>query len=65
MKKLKNIHVYSHDADDRKPLNAKADTWRQYTNAAKPADPALLLEFVKDDDPAALLADAEFLKTLV
>jgi len=65
MKKLRNIHVFSHDGDDRKPLEAKSENWKRYITEARPADPALLLEFVKDDDPTCLLPDAVFLKTLV
>jgi len=65
MKKLKNAHVFSTNMGERLPLEANADDWRRYIHEMLPANPALLLEFVKDDSPANFLQDGAFLKTLV
>ena len=63
MQKLKNLHVFSWEDRDRLSLDAHADRWPLYVNAAAPCNPALLMEFVKETTQFA--ADAKYLKTLV
>jgi len=62
MKKLKNIHVNEFDGTDRVALADVKDKWVRFISAASPADPALLLEFVKGDIVEQFYSDA---KTLV
>ena len=62
MKLLKNLHVFSWNGKERLPLRAYADRWPLYVEAAKPCNPALLLEFVKE--PEQFADDAEYLRTL-
>jgi len=64
MKKLKNLHMFAWEGGDRMPLAHGEETWKQYIREASPCSPALLLEFVKGDDPAQMLKDAETLRRL-
>jgi len=61
LKKLKNLHVFSWEGDDRMPLAHSEERWRRCLSEAAPSDPALLLEFVKGDDPSQMLEDAQTL----
>lgn len=66
MKKLKNLHIFSHTGyNERNPFSHGAEEWTRYIEVIKPANPALLFEFVKDDSPGQFLEDAKFLKTLI
>jgi len=62
---LSNLHVYhwAHGTE-RRPLAEGAAEWAQYLSAAKESgrDHYALIEFVKDDRPAAFLADAAALR---
>jgi sugar phosphate isomerase/epimerase len=67
---LLGLHVYHWDVHtgERHPLSNGEPAWRQYLAAAAPALPEgsfALLEFVKDDDPAQLLTDAQTLHNLL
>ena len=62
MKKMKNIHVNESDGNDRIALSDVKDKWIRFISAASSADPALLLEFVKDDTVEQFYSDA---KTLI
>jgi len=64
MKKLKNLHVFSWENAQRMPLAHSEALWRQYIREASSCEPALLLEFVKDDDPARMIEDAQTLRRL-
>jgi sugar phosphate isomerase/epimerase len=61
---LSHLHVYEWaGAEDRRPLAEGDARWRAVL-AALPAEPRVaFLEFVRDDDPRALLADARTLHT--
>ena len=66
---LANLHVYHWRADaERRPLSEGAEEWRAYL-AAVAADGHTscwaLLEFVRDDDPGQLAADAAVLRRLL
>jgi len=64
MNKLKNLHIFSHTGyNERHPFSQGADEWAQYISVVKPANPALLFEFVKDDSPEQFIQDARFLKS--
>ena len=65
MKKLKNLHIFSYNGNDRTDLTYTAKEWAEYIKAAAPAKPALLMEFVKGNDPAQFIRDAATLKTLL
>jgi len=65
IKKLKNMHVYSNNGVESMPLSFGEAGWRQYIKEAAPSDPALLLEFVKDNDVGRFIEDAKFLKSLI
>jgi hypothetical protein len=59
-------HVFSwSDTGERLPLSARPELWRPVlaTLAALPGTRHALLEFVRDDDPAAFVADAATLHT--
>lgn len=64
---LCNLHVFHWwpEASDRRPLAEGADRWRRYLRIAAGDPPRryALLEFVRDDDPAALFEDAASLRT--
>ena len=62
--KLKNLHIQEWDSSGRTALSAAGEKWKQYIRAAAQADPALLLEFVKDDCPEQFLDDAKALVSL-
>ncbi len=65
---LRNIHVFAWAADrTRLPLAAGRDEWASYLAAAQDGDRDrwALLEFVRDDDPEQLLADARMLHELL
>ena len=61
MKKLKNIHVNEWDGNDRVALADVYDKWSEFIKAASPANPALLLEFVKGDTIEQFRDDAQTL----
>jgi len=65
MNKLKNLHVFAWKDTERLPLGDYANVWSEYIRSVEPANPALLLEFVKDDDPGQFIEDAKVLKTIV
>jgi len=65
IKKLKNLHIQEWGNNQRQPLATVEDKWEKYISAASPSDPALLLEFVKDDSPEQFLDDARTLKKLI
>jgi len=60
-----NVHAFHWwpDSSTRLPLRAGAEHWRAYLKELRAAghDPDVLLEFVRDDSPAALRDDAEAL----
>ena len=72
-----NLHVFQWqfrpgaglwgESTDRRPLEEGAEEWKRYFEV--PLDPSLthyaLMEFVREDDPAQFLADAEVLKALI
>lgn len=61
---LRNVHVYAWDGPERLPLSAGAARWRQYLAAIAGlgGERFAMLEFVRDDDPAALREDAATLR---
>lgn len=63
---LTNVHVF-HWTAERRPLAEGLPQWRRYLQVIKSTgrDHALMLEFVKDDQPQNLLSDAETLKNLI
>jgi sugar phosphate isomerase/epimerase len=61
-KKLCNLHVQAVPGSERLPLSDGAEAWKRYLSAAAPTNPALLLEFVKNDDPEQFLQDARTLR---
>ena len=63
--KLKNLHIQEWGNNERQPLVSVEDKWKKYISAAAASDPALLLEFVKDDNPEQFLDDARILKKLI
>ena len=68
---LANVHVFAWsvgvESPERMTLQEGADAWRTYlpTIAAAAGDRFAMLEFVKDDSPKSLAADAKALNTLV
>ncbi|MGC9393646.1 MAG: sugar phosphate isomerase/epimerase family protein [Anaerolineae bacterium] len=68
---LANVHVFSwreiNGQRERMLLDAKADEWAQYLSkvATTGRDHFAMIEFVRDDDPANFLKDAETLKCLI
>lgn len=66
--RLRNVHVFSWTPDrDRLPLASQASAWAGYLKLAASAtgDRYALLEFVADDHPAQLAADAATLLALL
>lgn len=61
---IRNIHTFSWHGTDRLPLAEGAEKWRAcLAEIGKlPGEHRLMLEFVKDDSPDQLLADAATLK---
>ena len=61
---VRNIHMFSWRGTDRLPLAGGAEKWRSLLPeiAGLPGEHRLLLEFVRGDDPAQLVADAECLR---
>ena len=60
--RLSGLHVYHWANHQKLPLAEGQDLWLPYlTRAAQAGDMFALLEFVRDDDPAAFLEDAETL----
>lgn len=56
------------DTGERRPLSEALETWRRYLSLATPAPQtrrAVMLEFVRDDSPEQLAADARTLTTLL
>lgn len=68
---LVNVHVFSwreiNGQRERMLLDAKADEWAQYLSkvATTGRDHFAMIEFIRDDDPANFLKDAETLKCLI
>ena len=60
-RKLKNLHVQATGKNGRVALTDMQDIWKSYISAASPANPALLIEFVKDDSIEQFLDDAKIL----
>jgi len=65
MKKLKNIHVNESDGTDRVVLANVKEKWSRFIKAASPANPALLLEFVKGDTIEQFREEAKTLLSLM
>lgn len=66
--RLTNLHVFAWTGqNERLPLSAGFDDWQAYlrTAATAPGNRYALLEFVADDDPAQLPADAATLHKLL
>jgi len=66
--RLAHVHVYHwFPANERRPLAEGEKEWKQYFNflVADGADRELLLEFVRDDSPDQLRADAATLRTWI
>ena len=59
LRKLKNLHVFTWKGSVRMALDA--NIWIRYVNEAIPCNPALLLEFVKENKVQQLLDDAKAL----
>lgn len=61
---IRNIHVFSWRGTDRLPLAEGAEKWRACLAEIRnlPGEHRLMLEFVKDDSPDQLPADAATLK---
>jgi 3-dehydroshikimate dehydratase len=75
LERLSTIHVYHWTVDKtagsiknvRHPLAHGSDRWKKYVNLIKTSkrDHYMLLEFVKNDSPEQVIADAKILKKLV
>jgi sugar phosphate isomerase/epimerase len=71
MGKLSNLHVYQWEKKDdgiqRLPLSCGAEDWKRYFKLAGNSGKRFfaMLEFVRDDDPAAFLEDAATLADLL
>jgi sugar phosphate isomerase/epimerase len=71
--RLSHLHVYEWaSAEDRRPLAEGGARWRSVLGAAastpgpeRPSPRVAFVEFVADDDPAALLRDARTLHALL
>ncbi len=61
---ITHIHVFNWSADQRYPLRAGIDTWKQYLSAMS-RDHHLLLEFMPDDRIQSLPGEAEALLELI
>ncbi len=63
-KYIRNIHTFSWHGTERLPLEEGAEKWRVCLDEIQklPGDPAMLLEFVRGDDPSQLETDAACLK---
>jgi len=60
---LENMHVFHWTRHGRRlPLRAGVGEWQAYLRTARPK--AAILEFVKDDDPAQCMKDAQTLRRL-
>ena len=61
---IRNIHTFSWNGTERLPLADGAEKWRVCMEEIQklPRDPAMLLEFVRGDDPEQLETDAICLK---
>lgn len=57
---IRNIHTFSWNGTERLPLAEGTEKWRVCLDEIQKlsGDPAMLLEFVRGDDPAQLKADA-------
>lgn len=67
--KIANIHAFAWergtDGTVRLPLGQHAEAWTSYLTALKSTDRWVLLEFVRDNDPAQLKADATALNEFI
>lgn len=64
---LLGVHVFNQkNYNIRYPLNHKQYKWKSYIDIIKSRDDLpLILEFVKNDDPAIFKSDTDYLRTLV
>lgn len=64
---LTHVHVFQWTNKDRLPLEAGIEEWDQYLHELKKLNESryLLLEFIKSDNSAQFLQDADTLKNLV
>jgi sugar phosphate isomerase/epimerase len=60
--KLINLHTHYWRDDVQLPLAEGAEEWKRYIAAAAPANPAFLIEFVKENDPEYFKKDVKTLK---
>lgn len=62
--RISNIHVFSWQGTDRLPLTQGAEKWRECLAQISrlPGEHWLMMEFVQNDDPRQLEADAETLR---
>jgi sugar phosphate isomerase/epimerase len=65
IKKLRHIHVQNAPHSEFKPLFEGRYNWIKYLAAAREANPAVMIEFVKGNEPEQFKRDAEVLKDLV
>jgi len=72
LSRLGNVHVFEWEMTEsgrieKRPLSKGAESWRSWLKAASgaPACEWALLEFVKDDSPESLLADAGTLLSIL
>jgi sugar phosphate isomerase/epimerase len=65
--RLANVHVFHWEGREHMPLSAGRDAWRRYLAeiAAVPGDRYVMLEFVRNGDPAQFREDAAELRSLV
>jgi len=67
--KLMNLHVSSWEETPagvvKCPLAVRGNEWKSYINEASSGVNALLLEFVKDDDPEIFLKDSAYLMEML
>ena len=61
---IRNIHTFSWRGTERLPLSAGEEKWRMCLDEIRrlPGERSMLLEFVREDDPAQLTEDAGTLK---
>jgi 3-dehydroshikimate dehydratase len=64
---LRGVHVFHWEGTERRPLAEGRERWLRWLNVVAKAPRSIfaLLEFVRDDDPANLPADAETLRKML
>jgi sugar phosphate isomerase/epimerase len=60
--RLLNVHTHFWRGETQLPLSDGGEEWRRYIQAASPAAPAFLIEFVKGGEPEQFMEDAKTLK---